>query len=555
METCKLTNLLIFSLLVLCTSALELPSTVNRVTDGTITSISLKTYNSSSDNDEAFLQLVSIDGNANFKIQATDIPSDVYFVIIQVHTYMHNVSMYYDVAVSDRLTGNHVNGSNIGLLIETNAATNAVVQVSNTNSESVGSLIAILAYTKDAPQPGGCNMEFNVEKSPFQKLTFNDKTITVDAQPASIPPVGGLQLSCEKFPIAHDAYRVYMPEHDFSNFTYFTSIANMLTVSDIEKNAALIPGSIFNSAMRRIYSVYPGTGSVYGMVAYFGEASSAYVPIVTYGCDSSSWANSCSYLTNAFTKVLSALVFFIGVFVAMRGQNFFKTSMILLGLLFGGYIGYTIGLYYETFNITGIIVIGMITGIVMSSLWLLLWMSWSSPIPSLTLTGVTLGSFFFYIFYFAVPAGAWYLEMDSYYWLIFTTFVVMTFLVFSVVPLIGNILCFTILGSYVSILAVDYYVGSNLKYILINSIRRSTDDDFKYAVIQPPFQRNDIILTLSWAFIVIVGIFRQYSNNLNRLPFPPSTSNTARYTERTAIFSRRRYEAEYQTFHNPPVFY
>lgn len=45
----------------------------------------------------------------------------------------------------------------------------------------------------------------------------------------------------------------------------------------------------------------------------------------------------------------------------------------------------------------------MIIGIMTSLMWLLLWVTFSSPIPSLMLSGLTLGSLFFFIFYYVAP--------------------------------------------------------------------------------------------------------------------------------------------------------
>ena len=70
------------------------------------------------------------------------------------------------------------------------------------------------------------------------------------------------------------------------------------------------------------------------------------------------------------------------------------------------------------------------------------------------------------------------------------SFVSIVILIFTLAPLIGNILCFTTLGSYLTILSIDYYMGSNLKYIIINAIRRFTVQNFNEAVIQPPFQNK-----------------------------------------------------------------
>jgi hypothetical protein len=83
-------------------------------------------------------------------------------------------------------------------------------------------------------------MEFNIEKSPFQKLIYNKDIIIVDAQPASIPKNGNIEPLCEKHNLQHESYRLYISEHDFSKELYFSSIAQMLTVKEIKKNANFV---------------------------------------------------------------------------------------------------------------------------------------------------------------------------------------------------------------------------------------------------------------------------------------------------------------------------
>ena len=52
----------------------------------------------------------------------------------------------------------------------------------------------------------------------------------------------------------------------------------------------------------------------------------------------------------------------------------------------------------------------------------------------------------------------------------------------------ASILSCAIVGSYAIITPIDHYIGSNLKYILVNVVRRATVEDFNWAVIQFPFQ-------------------------------------------------------------------
>ncbi|KAJ8676594.1 hypothetical protein QAD02_012381 [Eretmocerus hayati] len=393
-------------------------------------------------------------------------------------------------------------------------------------------------------------MEFDVEKSPFQKVMYDEATITVDAQPASIPRIGNIQPLCENYPLQHKAYRMYMPEQDSSNETYFLSIASMLTVQDMKKNGDFVPVPVFGSPMRRVYSAYPGTGSVFGMLTYFSNTSSAYVPIVSYGCDATTWSSSCFDTTFPFAKVLLGVVFFVGLFVSMRGFYYFRTSMFLMAMLAGGYVGYALSVYSGAPDFTGLMLTTILAGVVTSLVWLLLWTTFSSPIPCLILSGLTFGSFLFHLFYYIVPGDLFYLEVNYYYWMLYTTFVVLVILIFTIIPLTGNIICFTALGAYALIFSMDYDVGSNLKYILINGIRRATVSNFNVAVIQPPYQKNDVLLTFLWIFLVIAGLYKQCAYSSNRAPYPASASGLNNETERAPLLGGRRYQYRYRSYYS-----
>lgn len=79
-------------------------------------------------------------------------------------------------------------------------------------------------------------------------------------------------------------------------------------------------------------------------------------------------------------------------------------------------------------------------------------------------------------------------ESDVNFWLIYVGVTLLVPLVLAVLPFRSNIVCCAILGSYSIILPIDYYVGSNLKYIVVNTVRRATVDGFNVAVIRPPYQ-------------------------------------------------------------------
>jgi len=58
-----------------------------------------------------------------------------------------------------------------------------------------------------------------------------------------------------------------------------------------------VPEPLEGSQMRRIYSAYPGTGSVYSVIAKSGMSAVAYVPSLTYACSTVYWTDTCDVLS------------------------------------------------------------------------------------------------------------------------------------------------------------------------------------------------------------------------------------------------------------------
>lgn len=143
-------------------------------------------------------------------------------------------------------------------------------------------------------------------------------------------------------------------------------------------------------------------------------------------------------------------------------------------------------------------------------------------------------------------------------------------LTLSIVPDSANIICCAILGSYAVVISIDHYAGSNLKYIIVNTVRRATSPGFNVAVVCPPFQvkgneakivltncqylnnacfncHTDTCLTFFWAILAISGIIVQLKQNRGKPPFPPGmtipsgiTNSRNQHGERTPLLVESR---------------
>lgn len=80
----------------------------------------------------------------------------------------------------------------------------------------------------------------NIKTAPSQRLSLTNATVTVDADPPSLPKIHTFNDSCNNNLVKTRVYRKFMPEQDFSNQTYFETIAQMLIPSEIIEDSDFV---------------------------------------------------------------------------------------------------------------------------------------------------------------------------------------------------------------------------------------------------------------------------------------------------------------------------
>ncbi|XP_074108403.1 transmembrane 7 superfamily member 3 isoform X2 [Cotesia typhae] len=461
--------------------------------------ISLDTFNPSQRNGQVFYIKTTLPPSKATLVLIKNYPLSLSFIIIQAHA-QENLTLVTKNA--EKLS--RVSGTNIGLQLDLKFIKDTEINVINDNNKTVPALIAITAYTLQ----GGCNMEFDIEVSPYQRLILTNSTIIIDSQPASVPLINGLKLPCEKNLVTYETYRLYTDESDFNNETYFSTIIKMLTVDDIIQNAVKISISAGKSPMRKVYSSYPGTGSAYVMIATFGNHSSAYVPIFSYGCTPFSTEISCDYLKSAMSKVLCASVLFFGIFLTLTTRRRYEVELFLHGCFSGGIIGYII-LHDNQVKTELTVNLSVIIGMVMGLLLVLLWCIKGMPCIGILQASLSLGALVASTTYLGMPDGQLVLVNDTTFWIIYSTIVIAVTLLLCIFSPNSNIICCAFIGAFAIILPIDYWIGSSLKYIIINTVRRITVYGFNVAIIHPPFQSKDIWLSVFWILLALQSIHLQ----------------------------------------------
>ena len=218
-------------------------------------------------------------------------------------------------------------------------------------------------------------------------------------------------------------------------------------------------------------------------------------------------------LGSTYAKILCALSLFIGLFMTFAGHRYFQLEMFLVGFVTFSSIFYVVLVNHFDSDVVGLAAGTSVIGLLGGLLWSFVWRFWGIPalsvLPVVLMLGFLVSSLLFYL-----PISFEFLTNDFNFWSAFSCcwlvlpvfFVTFSRLVcclsffllkyrdliinFSFKKKKGNVVGCAVIGSYAVIVPIDHYIGSSLKYIVLNVVRRATVKGFGRAVLDPPYQDN-----------------------------------------------------------------
>ena len=102
---------------------------------------------------------------------------------------------------------------------------------------------------------------------------------------------------------------------------------------------------------------------------------------------------------------------------------------------------------------------------------------------------------------------------DVVYWMTIAAFISGSLVAVLPFTKTASILSSALVGSFIFIIPIDHYIGSSLKYILVNFVRRAYVDGFNLAVLNFPFQ-------VKFFFSLFMQGFSGYKRSVNfEMPF------------------------------------
>jgi len=412
-----------------------------------------------------------------------------------------------------------------------NATDLPFVYITNPNDVNVTVLAQARSYTKNDPVPGWCRVKPNWEDwwpKSYLSIHWDSSVIKMNFTKATLMQESWRCNEKEKF--EYEIYHMYLQEGTDPvelDTDFFNSLSNFTDIDDIRKYGTRVEGlGRPKSRTKVVFASYPPTGSLYAVVVRYHNNNTIgralYGVSHTYGCDMDPHTGLCADFTHIVTNIICGLAVFVGLLMAFAGHRFFITSQFIFGFYAGSFIGFILlnlgssWSYYVNFTLTAV------CGLVGAALATLLWLLLAVPVLSVFLPTLEFGVLAASILMFTPSMNVASLVDDLYYWLVFLCIVLAVPGILLAFTQKASILCCVFIGTYTTILPIDFFLGTNLRYISINVLRRATEKGFSEALILPPLQVADLALLACWLGLALAALVTQLLIERKKAPFPPS---------------------------------
>lgn len=326
------------------------------------------------------------------------------FSLVSVHSQIHNVTLTYDDPTKQRfIKGNRkISGLNVGLVAYFDGSDypkRSYLYLRNEHSRPIKVLVLIAQFDGYHPVPGGCNLEFPVNISPFLRLRTAELNSTLEFQKASLGSnfrITHNKPDCDfsNNKLTYETYSYYLKENDYSEHEYFRALKRMSSVELIQAYGTRLEGQVSGQPKTRVKVLaYRGKGVVYSVVATFLNFKIAYAPVVSYDCDLSD-SNSCrayqSWLQIGYFLVLGLA----GLVVCLDASKTEKLQVPYFGFICGSTTVYVLAAHFPQINLLGTQATVLVGGLLLAGICFSSWLKYPFAKLALALSGIPFGFLF-----------------------------------------------------------------------------------------------------------------------------------------------------------------
>lgn len=471
-------------------------------------------------------RVIEVPREGVLQLTVTGIPDLVTYIICQAHTQYHNITLSTIPMIK---VGTSVNGSNIGVVLERKQRqSQADCYLTSHHNYTINVLIYFMYLNYNDPLPGGCNLEFNLENDPNIHIQYTTHATTIQFQWGNVgqPPGSSCELPNFQNQLEYEIYVAYLTENDFSESTYFTVVKSVLSTEQITRYGKKLK-TIRNNGRTKsqlLIGSYVGQGAIYSVVVKQQDPTGAvtmasYIPMVTYACNLNKSGDCVE--TDVIWKIYSVIGGVVGLFLCFFGHRYFKTELFIGGFMAVFLVSYILLNLFTSLSTAESVILSTVFGVVGGGLWLMFWWAYGLHVISVLLFALVGGYLVSSIIFFTPFGNLEYWIRSFNYGMTFVSGVLLLPVILLSFTKLLNILTCAFVGGYLSVLLVDTFLNTGLKYIIVNSFRHAVIDGYLNVIVSSPFLTVDIVLACMWGLLFVSGTTFQLYREKGRPDFPP----------------------------------
>uniref|UniRef100_A0A0B6ZVI6 TM7S3/TM198-like domain-containing protein n=1 Tax=Arion vulgaris TaxID=1028688 RepID=A0A0B6ZVI6_9EUPU len=467
---------------------------------------------------------IVIQSNKTSSIYIQDVPSNIIFAVIQLHTQRNNLSISTEPKFD---FGTTKTGTNVGLAtMLVQGQTQFLWYVKAIAAYNLTAVAYIQLYTEYDPVPGGCNQVFSLAIDPSIVVTANSHTTNVWFQWSNLASASVESFpDCENITVAntlsYDVYVSFVQQRDFSEDSYLSSIEDMLSPDSIIDNGVNV-FSVEDSPTAQSFVTVTSEenqGALYAVVVTRSDTKrqAAYVTAVTYACDIEN--NGCSSDSSILEIIFATVACCCGLFLLLLGHSFLKCMLFLFGLIYTSLLAYILLSLSNSLDDSLRLPIAMALGLVGGCIWLTYWYFCAFPIISVLVPGMCAGYMIAAVLFFTPFGNFWWWDTSLNYAIAFVCAVLIFTVMLMVYQKVLSIISCGIVGAFIFLMCMAIPLRSSLRLIFLNALYHQTKDGYVTAKVVAPFHLQDIILSALWPVLIIAGVTFQFYRSRNQASF------------------------------------
>jgi len=454
--------------------------------------------------------------------------SDTYsFVIVQSHSQYrkntisfqaHSQYGYEYKSLDSGIIKSIRNHSNNGML---------TVFVKSSETNNVNAVVLAIPVKSMHPIPGGCCLTCALENDPNIKITSSKYKTTVSFQRASTYNSNLASSECDStenpstYDLIYYVYYYYIDENDYTEESLFNSIFKMSTPEKIRSNGLLLNTFSGKDSLKLEMETVFAQGVVINVIVSDSTSGrkmeTAYVPAAVYACDFTAPKDSSSncHARGSLTVLIFCIMFgIVGVVLCVAGFRLYRLLVFSSGVGLYWFITFIIMSKYLDPKLeiqTGTLIISFMLSLVGGAFTLLLYgfekCFYVVFLKICALFGMFLSSIIFY-----TPFGYYSVWDEDYQFILgFVSFTLATLIFSLFAPKFACYFCSSLIGSYAILMVFNYFMRSNMQYIVLTIVNRFIVPDFGKVYLRRPFAHAEYILCGVWAGLFLLGVIIQYA--------------------------------------------